>query len=408
MALTHRTRWRFNADIWRFLIYWGLVSFGYFGVQGVLLNLYLRRLGYGPGFIGPFLATGQLVWAVAALLSIPLARRIGLRRAMVAGVILITLGISLLLCVEWLPRAWWSVWLYLWWSVLWIGAAPHTVNAAPYVMGVADEETRGSAFSAQQAAIALMAFAGAVLAGLLASALTRRLNLPADDPAPYRLALCLAPIAYLLAAVVIAGAREVFPAPQPVVDAPGARRPWGFFVFFGVVVFLLTAAENGVRAMYNLYLDTDLGITSSMIGATYGVAQLLAVLAALATPLLLNRWGTGYTLSATALVMAVCIVPIAAIPTLIAAALGYAGVAMLANMNGPARRLFSQQEVAPAWQITTAAIGTMTLALGWAASAALSGYVIETAGFSFSFYLSAGLALAAGLLFWIYTRHAHN
>jgi MFS family permease len=306
--------------------------------------------------------------------------------------------------VEWLPRAWWPVWLYLWWSVLWIGAAPHTVNAAPYVMGVADEETRGSAFSAQQAAIALMAFAGAMSAGWLAGQLAGWLDVPADDPAPYRLALCLAPVAYLLAAVVIAGAREVFPARQPAVDAPGARRPWGFFVFFGVVVFLLTAAENGVRAMYNLYLDTDLLVAAGTIGATYGVAQLLGVLAALATPLLLNRWGTGYTLSATALVMAACIMPIAAIPTLVAAALGYAGVAMLANMNGPARRLFSQQEVAPAWQITTAAIGTMTLALGWAASAALSGYLIEAAGFSANFYLCAGLAALAALLLWVYVR----
>lgn len=406
MALAGRSHWRFNVDTWRFLIYWGLVSFAYFGVQGVLLNLYLRRLGYGPGFIGPFLAAGQLAWAVAALLAVPLGRRIGLRRSMLAGVALLALGISLLLCVEWLPPAWWPLWLYAFWIVVWIGAAPTTVSASPYLMAVAGEETHGRAFSVQQALIAFMAFAGALLAGALAGLLTRWLALPADDPAPYRLALCLAPAAYLLAAVAVFRVREVFPPPQPAAGAAGAARPWGFFIFFGVVAFLLTAAESGVRAMYNLYLDTDLGVAAGQIGAIYGVAQLLAVLAALATPLLLNRWGTGRTLSITALVMAACIFPLAAIPTLAAATLGYAGVAMLANMNAPARRLFSQQEVAPAWQITTSAIGTMMVALGWAASAAVGGYVIEVMGFSANFYLCAALAAVAALLLWGYVRRA--
>jgi hypothetical protein len=51
----------FNRDIWLVLVTWALVAFAYFGIQGVLLNLYLLRLGYGPKFIGLLIGSGQLL-----------------------------------------------------------------------------------------------------------------------------------------------------------------------------------------------------------------------------------------------------------------------------------------------------------------------------------------------------------
>ena len=47
-----RILFSFNRNIWLYLLAWGLVAFGYMGVQGVLLNLYLLRLGYEVEFIG--------------------------------------------------------------------------------------------------------------------------------------------------------------------------------------------------------------------------------------------------------------------------------------------------------------------------------------------------------------------
>ena len=39
-----------NPSIRRYLVIWALLGFGYFGIQGVLLNLYLIRLGFGAAF----------------------------------------------------------------------------------------------------------------------------------------------------------------------------------------------------------------------------------------------------------------------------------------------------------------------------------------------------------------------
>src|SRR5262245_34981756 len=102
----------FHRSIWRYLLVWALLSFSYFGVQSVLLNLYLLRLGFGSPFIGMLAASGQLIWAVAALPAGVLGRRVGLRTALVAGSALLALAMRALLLVEALPRSLWTLWLF--------------------------------------------------------------------------------------------------------------------------------------------------------------------------------------------------------------------------------------------------------------------------------------------------------
>ncbi len=77
----------FNTSTWITMWYWALLAFAYFGLQGVLLNLYLLRLGFGLEFIGLLNGSGQLLWAAAALPSGALGRRIGLRPALILGTV---------------------------------------------------------------------------------------------------------------------------------------------------------------------------------------------------------------------------------------------------------------------------------------------------------------------------------
>src|SRR6266704_2374936 len=102
----------FNSSVRLWLLTWALAAFGYFGLQGVLLNLYLLRLGFGPEFIGLLLGSGQLMWAIAAG---AVGRRIGLRTALLSGFVLLGVAFGLLLLVEALPRALWVPWLFGCW-----------------------------------------------------------------------------------------------------------------------------------------------------------------------------------------------------------------------------------------------------------------------------------------------------
>src|SRR5690606_16661039 len=123
-----------NRDI-RFLLgMWALTAFAYFGIQGVLLNLYLLRLGYGPEFIGLLIGSGQLVWAAFALPAGMIGQRLGLRTALLAAHPLLAIGGGGILWAEHLPAAWQTAGLMAAWTVMWLGASLMTVNATPYMM----------------------------------------------------------------------------------------------------------------------------------------------------------------------------------------------------------------------------------------------------------------------------------
>ncbi len=61
-----------GRDVRLYLISIVLIAFSFVGVFGVLLNVYLLRLGYSPPFIGFANAAAQVVSAVTALPAVPL------------------------------------------------------------------------------------------------------------------------------------------------------------------------------------------------------------------------------------------------------------------------------------------------------------------------------------------------
>jgi MFS family permease len=386
-----------NGSIRRYLIVWALISFSYFGIQSVLLNLYLLRLGFGPAFIGMLTASGQLIWGVAALPAGAFGRRAGLRAALVAGSAFMASAMGALLVVEALPRAVWSIWLFGSWALLWVGAALTTVNSTPYLMHVSTDEERNHAFVAQGAVMGLAAFVGSLAAGVLPQLLVSVVGGSLDQPAPYRYALWLVPLVYVGGTAVWAGARPVRPMAETA-TSDDAAKPIGLLIFFGLVVFLQTAGEGAVRTFFNVYLDGDLGVSTAWIGTIFGLSQLLSLAIALVAPQLLGRWGTARIFTLSIVGIAVTMVPIALFPHWLPAILGYMGMMTALAVNGPARNIFSQEIVAPRWRTTTSAIATIGLALGWSGAAAAGGYMSAQAGFRSLFLVSAVLAFAAAVL----------
>jgi MFS family permease len=401
------TDWRilltFNGNLKRFLASWGLGSFAYFGIQGVLLNLYLIRLGYGPEFIGLLIASGQVVWGLMALPAVYVGRRLGFKAILVGGYLLQMLSMALVLSVEMLPPSLWAEWLFGSWVITWTGAALHTVNGIPYLMSASSPRERNYAFAAQAAIMPLMAFAGSIIAGLLPGQLAVWLGVSLDDPAPYRAALWLVPTCNLISATILMFSTQV----QPVVEAAGAmvtRAPWRLFFFLGALTFLQTSGEGIIRTFFNVYLDQDLLVPTVQIGAIMGIAQLAPVASALLLPILLARWGAARTMSFASAVLGVVVLPLALIPLWPLATLGFIGVLSMSTVNGTSRNLFSQEVVAVRWRGTAAAVLTIGLALGWAGSAAGGGYLIGQLGFRGLFLLVVPVAWMSSFLVWSYMR----
>jgi MFS family permease len=391
----------FNRGTHIFLMVCALDAFGYFGIQAVLLNLYLLRLGFGSEFIGLLIASGQLIWAIAALPAEAIGRRLGLRTTLILASALAALGMGLVLLVEVLPRPLWTLWLFGSWAVLWIGTALYSVNSPPYLMHVSSVETRNHAFAAQGVLLAFMGFAGSFVAGLLPGLFVSWIGGSLDQPSPYRYALWLAPVSYLLCALLWIGARPVHVV-KTTETVSTTSKPLGLFMFLVLMVFLQTASEGAVLTFFNVYLDTHLGVPTAQIGTIFGIGQLLSIVGALAVPHLLLRWGAPSTLAWTTLGIGGAMLPLALLTHWFPATISFTIISSMSAMNGSMRNVFSQEIVLPQWRTTTSALLTIGLALGWASTAALGGYLIAQAGFSMLFLISAGLALAAVVLLWGY------
>ena len=380
------------------LAVFGVSGFGYFGIQAVLFNLYLLRLGYDAQFIGTLIGFGQLIWALMALPAGAFGRRFGARPALYLWHGLHGLGFAIVLCAEFFPRQFLTPVIVFGWMVFWIGGAFGGSNGAPFMMRSAPRNLLNLVFSTQVIMFSVMGFVGSIVAGILPAALTTLSGASATDPAPFRAALSLTAICHGISVLILTRLRD-----QPDESGSGTvssvGRPTALLLFWGGLMFLLTASEGSVRSFFNVYLDRQLQMPTADIGVVFGVAQFFSVLGAFSAPFLLRRLGASRViLFATSASGGVLVLLAAAQITWVASS-AYITVILLSAVATAARTIMSQELVAGHWRIIIAGVSTVGLGLGWASSAAIGGVLVNAFGFATYFYIAAGLAiLAAGLL----------
>ena len=401
----------FSPSLWRLFASLALIISVSMGLQAVLLNLYLLRLGFDAPDIGVLAGIGQVVWATSALPAVLVSSRIGLRNSFQLSLALGGLGLALILCAESAPQpSWWAL-LIAGQVVMNVGLAIGTVSMPPYIMAVTGELERPHAFSFVAALIPFAALAGSIIAGILPGLLADRMSMGMDQPAPYRLALWLGPILCWLGILPLKGADPGYMQAQEAsgeqILIPASRRaPLALLLFWGIFVLIAAIGEGSVRTFFNVYMNNELAVPPATIGVIMGAAQILPILAALGLPLALTRWGAGYTLGAGLLVMAICLAPLAATPQIWIAAAAYMGAMASFTIVGAGRDLFGQEMVIPRWRTSSQAVAIFGLAMGNAVAAVLGGLLILAVGFGalYLFGMSAAF-LAAGLLFaYLYTR----
>jgi MFS family permease len=172
----------------RYFAMYGLVMGGYFGITGVLLNLYLLRLGFDSGFIG--LING-LSLASSAAVSTPagaLGRRFGSRSTILLGLLLSGAGAAVIPAAGSLPASLVAAGIVCGSLVFFSGGALYAANWAPYLMEISAQDERPRMFSLRAAVQPLATFVGSLAAGVLPRGVSGVVGRPLSDPLPYRLA----------------------------------------------------------------------------------------------------------------------------------------------------------------------------------------------------------------------------
>jgi predicted MFS family arabinose efflux permease len=290
-------------------------------------------------------------------------------------------------------------------------------------MEVSAPQERQHAFPLQTALMALTAFSGSLIGGLLPRFFALWMGVDADDPVPYRLPLLAASLTLIPAIFIILripyGPDQEEPEPSEVQAAmPSVARepiptsaPSRVRLESSIAVTLLLLAivrffqVSGVATsstFFNVYMDTALNVPTAQIGMIAAVARLGGVFAALGTPLLVARYGAARTVVLASTITTLSLLPLALVPHWIAAGVGFLGVTAISSMRYPAFMLFAIDQVPPSWRGTLAGSGEFAGGVSFAGMALVGGYLIAAGGFTPLFLLGSGLTLVGTLLFYLW------
>jgi MFS family permease len=396
----------FGRDVRLFLITPALIGFTVFGgIYTVLFNLYLVRLGYEPPFIGLVNAISQFALALFALPASALGLRLGTRRTMIGGLMLVVVGHALPILAEFVPGNWRPGWILATYLTGGLGLALYFVNASPWVMSVTTPVERSHVFSVQAALWPLAGFVGSLVGGALPAFFGRLLGVTLESPAAYRYPLLIAAGLLLIGVVALWLTQEAPPMRSNPSDRPhGGATPLTIILIIALVGVLRGSGEGGARTFFNLYMDSQLGAPPALIGALLAAGQLISVPAALMTPFFAARWGHDRSIIGGTLALGILLLPFALIQHWVVAGIAFMAMLVVISIARPAYMVYSQEIVGARWQGAMSAATTMAIGISWSLMAFGGGYVIALFGYPTLFLIGALLTALGSLLFWGYFR----
>ena len=406
---------QFHGDVYRHLVASTLVGFSYFGFVTVLLNLYLLRLGYGTDFIGLVNGSTAIAFAASSLPAGAFGSRFGMRRAVVGGMGFLAAGVMLVPIVALLPAGGTrDVAIIAMRLLSGIGFSLYMVNSYPYLVAATDARDRPYAFALLAAIPPVAGFAGSIISGALPGWIANGLRLDSADPLPFALILVFSGVILVPNLWIVAGTRDLDPPKRRRTGnarrrtAREVRRADGAFIllvfFLGITALLRMAGESAARSFFNVYLELDLGASTSRIGLLLAFGQLAAGPAALCAPAMAARAGKVPVIVVTTAITAASLVIMALVPHWLAAGIGFTLVVGMRSVTQSVTSLVHMEIVPASRRGLTSGVTSMSMGLGFSSMALGGGYLIPALGFPGLYLIGALITALSALIFWQYFR----
>ena len=395
----------FSYDVRMYLIVSALFGIAYFGINSVLLNLYLLRLDYGTEFIGLANASTAIAFALTSIPAGAIGARWGYRYTIIAGVGLVGAGAGLLPFAEYLPEAMRSVGIIAARLGSGFGFALYVVNMYPYLVGATTAAERDYVFSIQVALSPTMGFVGSLIAGVLPDLFAAQLGTSLDNPAPFRYPLYLAGTILIPAILVLfttSNLEERDTGQKP--ELSRGRFPFAIITFLSIVAMLRMTSEGAARSFFNVYLDEGLEVGPAQIGFLTAFGQLLAGPAALFAPAMVNRLGKESTIVRATFGIAASLFLMGIVPHWGFAGLGFMGVIGMQSVVRAVANVVQMEIVSPGWRGVTSGIVSTAMGMGFSSMALGGGYLASSVGYRALFFASGAAVTLSASLFWFYFR----
>ncbi len=421
----------FPVDARRYLIntaVFGMTLDG--GINAVIFNLFVLRLGFDPQFVGVLGSIGMLIFAFASLPSGQLGGRIGLRRALLIGALLSGIGSAALPMIPLLDARAWPAALIAATALINIGLALYFANGAPYLAASAGEFDRNRLFSVQSALYASSGFLGSILGGYLPQIVAGLTGTTLASMTPYRWTLAVVPLLLLLSIhQTVAMGEPPEERAQPAADSQAAggsasstvarttqaprfltpRAAILLIVALAMVRFLQVGGVGASQTFFNVYMDQVFQVSAATIGNVQAAAKLIGIPIALSIPLFTRRFGNVAVSVFASAASGLAMLPMAFAPAWWVAGLGYVFIWLVTPMRYASFTVFSLERTPQHLRSTMNGAQEMFAGLSFALISVSGGYLIGTLGYPPLFLLGAALCLlsvAALIAFVIWSKRA--
>jgi MFS family permease len=373
-----------------------------YGVLAVVLVLYLTALGLGGFEIGLLLALTLLGDAAISLWLTTHADRLGRRRVLVIGALLVLAAGLVFVATP----------VYV---VLLAAATIGVISPAGNEVGpflaveqaslsqLVSARRRTTLFARYQLVGAFATAAGTLAGGVAAQVAINAGFAPVDA---YRLVIAGYAVGGLLLALLFLLVSPAIEVPRGEVVDDGIRRRLGLHQSQAIVLrlsalFALDAFAGGfvAQSFIAFWFSEQWGVDPALLGALLAVANVLAGISALAAAPLAARYGLIRTMVFTHLPSNILLILVPFMPTV-----GLASAVLLvrfsiSQMDVPTRQSYTMAVVAPDERSAAAGVTGIARSLGVSASPLLAGPLYLSAALSWlPFVISGGLKIVYDLL----------
>lgn len=387
-----------NPNALRLIAATMIMSLLMMGVSSVTRTLFILRLGLGTEFFGIYNSFGALGYMGMSLMAGMLSSRLGLKKSMLLGLAVFTVGFVLSSLVESVPRPAWAAYALITQLVSAGGFAIFSVNASPAIMSTTGPGNRSKTYGMLSAARNFGTLVGMLAGGMLPSILAQALTLSLDDTAPYRIALLACTGINAAGIYAVTRFREGEDTEQDQQFTPREVFPVLPISLILIYVIFSQGAIAVCHSFCNAYMDEELRLSPQFIGILGALGQLCGVIIPFTMPRLSRHLDNGTLMLLASLGSALILLPLYFAEHWTMAGLARMGLMAMGSLWMPIIQIYQMEMVQRKWRPLAFSLLSVALGINYGTLSFFGGYIITEWGYPSLFLICALLTVAGSLI----------